>query len=239
MAGTEKEVAFRKRRRDYTLAGRKNPIRDSTIITVKKQKAFLRPESLVAKRIQIKADKKKFDINSKRKPGPNFPLPTEDDKFVLVVRLVSKKDYICSESYKILTELKLTQQFDGCFLLLTTENKEKLRKISHLIMYGIPTLELIRQLIHTRAFTIKDGVEVTVSSNKQVSDALSQFGIECLDDIVHTISNSNEGFTEIIQFLAPFHFNKTNIEKPRMLASAGGISGFNRDGITEFIQNIL
>ena len=239
MVGSEKEVAFRKRRRDYSVKGRRNPIRDSTIVTVKRDAPFIRPESLVAKKRQITADKKKVEINSKRKASVNFPLPEENDKFALVLRVVPKKDYICPESHTILTELRLNEQFDGCFVLLTPEMKQKLQKISHLVIYGIPTLELIRQLIHTKAFITKDGVEVALTSNKAVSDALSDKGVECLDDIVHSLSNVEPSFEDVSKFLSPFHFNKIGVEKPRMLASAGGISGWNRDGISEYIQKIL
>ena len=75
MGGTEKEVSLRKRRHDYTISKGRNPIREGTTITVIKQKRFYRAETILAKTRQIKADKRKFDINSKRKESNNFPLP--------------------------------------------------------------------------------------------------------------------------------------------------------------------
>lgn len=238
MAGTEKEIAFRKRRQDYALKSKKNFIRENTIVTVKKQKRFDRPESLVAKSKQTQIDKKKYETNLKRAPGKNFPQPTEEDKYALVVRVVPKKEYICAQSKSILSGFRLNEQFDGVFVPLTEENRKKLKGISHLIVFGVPTDEYARQLLHTRAFYMEDGKETPLTSNKVVSDALSDKGIECVDDMVHSITTADDSLEAVANFLAPFHFHKTEVAKPRLLASQGGISGWTKD-IKAFLEQIL
>ncbi|EAY16568.1 ribosomal protein, putative [Trichomonas vaginalis G3] len=238
MAGTEREVAFRKQRRDYTKRTKKNHIREGTKITVKKQERFIRPESLVSKNRQLQTDKKKFLANTKRPVSKNFPQPSEEDKIALVVRVTPKKEYLCKEVRTILTEYRLNDQFDGVFVALTQENRQKLKSIAHTIVYGVPTVEFIRQLIHTRAFTVKDNNEIAINSNKLVSEALSDKGLECLDDMVHSISSADDNATAVAAFLAPFHFNKIDVSKPRLLASQGGISGWTAD-IQDFISKII
>ena len=64
MSSTEKEVAFRKRRRDYVLNKPKNAIRANTKIVHEKQDKFIRPETILARARQTKADKKKYNINN-------------------------------------------------------------------------------------------------------------------------------------------------------------------------------
>jgi len=238
MAGTEKEIAFRKRRRDYALKPRRNYIRDRTTITVKKQKRFYRPENLVARSMQTQIDKKKYETNLKRPPSKNFPQPTKEDKFALVVRIVPKKEFICKEARTILSEFRLYDQFDGVFVSLTDENRKKLKGVSHLIVFGVPTQEYIRQLLHTRAYYMEDGKEMPLTSNKVVSDALSDKGIECVDDMVHAITTSSDALEEVAAFLAPFHFHKIEVPKTRLLASQGGISGWTKD-IKGFLEQII
>ena len=238
MAGTEKEIAFRKRRRDYALKPRRNFIRDNTKIIVKKEKRFIRPESLVSKSRQITIDKKKYEANMKRPASKNFPQPGEQDKFALVVRVVPKHEYICAQTKTILSELRLNEQFDGVFILLNEENRKKLKGISHLIVFGVPSLEFIRQLFHTRLFYMDGDKEVPLTSNKVVSDALGDKGIECIDDMVHSISTTDDAFDAVASFIAPFHFHKITVAKSRLLASQGGISGWAKD-IQEFLSKII
>lgn len=238
MAGTEREVAFRKQRRDYTKRQKKNHIRDGTKTIVKKQEKFIRPESLVSQSRQLQVDKKKFIANTKRPVSKNFPQPSEEDKIALVVRVTPKKEYLCKEVRTILSELRLNDQFDGVFAILTQEMRQKLKSIAHTIVYGVPTNEFIRQLIHTRAFTVKGDAEIAVTSNKLVSDALADKGLECLDDMVHSLTSADDSAADVATFLAPFHFNKVDVSKPRLLASQGGISGWTND-IQDFLSKII
>ena len=238
MAGTEKEIAFRKRRRDYALKPRRNFIREHTKITVKREKRFIRPESLISKSRQTTIDKKKFESNLKRPASKNFPQPSKEDKFALVVRVVPKKEYICAQSNSILSEFRLNEQFDGCFVLLNEENRKKLKAVSHLIVFGVPSLEFIRQLFHTRLFYLDGGKETPLTSNKVVSDALNDKGIECIDDMVHSISTTDDAFEAVASFICPFHFHKIKVAKSRLLASQGGISGWTKN-IQEFLSKIM
>ena len=211
MAGTEKEIAFRKRRRDYALKPRRNLIRENTKVTVKREKRFIRPESLVSKSRQTTIDKKKYEANLQRPASKNFPQPSEEDRFALVVRVVPKKEYICAQTRAILSEFRLNEQFDGVFVLLNEENRKKLRAVSHLIVFGVPSLEFIRQLFHTRLFYHDGDKEVPLTSNKIVSDALADKGIECIDDMVHSISTTDDAFEAVAYFIAPVHLHKFTV----------------------------
>ena len=239
MSSTEREVAFRKKRRDYVLNQPKNMIQANTTIVRIKEDKFIRAETILARTRQIKADKKKFEINKKRRESANFPQPPQDMKTALVVRLVSKKENLCAETRKILSDLNLKEQFDGKFVFLNEENRDKLKSVSHLITYGSPSPELVRQLIHTQAACLKDGKEIPITSNKTISDALKEYKIICLDDIVKALNKGLESVEQISNFLAPFHFTKAELsDKPKRPIHAGGSAGWRGDEITSFVESI-
>lgn len=230
MTSTEKEVAFRKRRRDYAIHRPKNAIRANTEIIKGQRERFIRPELLLARARKTKADKRRVQINMKRQESANFPQPPELAKVALVIRLAPKKASLCSESGTIFAEMHLLDQFDGCFVVLDETNRTKLRTVSHLIAYGMPAPETVRQLIHTKAQIVRNGVEVPITANKTVSDALGSVGIEGLSDIVYAINKGASTVTDIAGFLAPFHFNDPKTT---------GQSGWCDAAITEFVEKIL
>jgi hypothetical protein len=114
MTASEKEVAFRKRRREYAVNKPKNAIRAGTTVIRIKQPRFCRAETILANTRAVKADKRKFDINSMRKASPNFPQPPDGLRVALVVRLVRATDYLCPQTRAALAGLRLANQFDGC-----------------------------------------------------------------------------------------------------------------------------
>jgi large subunit ribosomal protein L7e len=239
MTASEKEVAFRKRRRDYTINKLKNPIQAGTTIIRLREPRFFRPESILATTRAVKADKRKFDINSKRPESVNFPQPPITVKVALVIRLVQKKDPLSVRSRGVLEELRLINQFDGVFVSMTEEIRQKLRCISHLIAYGLPSLEVIRQLVHTKASTMMDGKEVLITGNKCIQDALGEFDVEGLSDIVHVLNSGGVGLAEVCTFLAPFHFNPKKIQNAKRPIYAGGPAGWRANDMNTFIESIL
>jgi large subunit ribosomal protein L7e len=239
MTASEKEVAFRKRRRDYVVRRPKSSVAAGTTVIRIPQPRFLRPEKILADAHSVKADKRRFAINAKRNPSANFPQPPDSVKVALVVRVSPKKNFVSPDSQAILTEFRLTEQFDGCFVLLTDDNRLKLRCISHLIAYGNPAPETVRQLIHTRAQMVVDGTEVPITANKVVQDRLGQFGIEGLSDIVYAINDGDEHVGDIGAVLAPFHFRSIEIKEPRKPVCDGGVAGWRGEEISSFIEAIL
>jgi 60S ribosomal protein uL30 len=237
-SASEKEVAFRKRRRDYTINKPKHPVRAVTTVIRIKEPHFLRAETILASARAVKADLRQFEINSKRKESVNFPQPPADTRIVLAVRLSQQKDFLSPQSRGVLSELKLINQFDGVFVGLTEENRQKLRSVSHLIAYGVPSPEVVRQLIHTRARTIADGNEVLITGNKIIRDALGDLDVESLSDLVHVINSGGEAVSRICEFLAPFHFNPKEIQNAKKPRYSGGPSGWRED-FTAFVESIL
>jgi 60S ribosomal protein uL30 len=239
MTSSEKEVAFRKRRREYAVNKPKNAIRAGTTIIRIKQPVFYRAETILASAQAIRSDKRKFDINTKRKASSNFPQPPDDLHVALVIRLVGTTNDLCPQTCAALTGLRLAQQFDGCFVPLTPQSRETLKSISHLIAYGSPSGEIVRQLVHTRAHTVVGGKETVVSANKQVADALGELDVEGLGDIVHVLNVGGDALKAVCLFLAPFHFRPLELTGMKKPSYAGGPTGWRGAEIGTFVEGIL
>jgi hypothetical protein len=76
------------------------------------QPRFYPAETILASAQPIKADKSKFDINTKRKASPNFLQPPDDLHFAFVIRLVCATNGLCPQTRAALTGIRLVQQFD-------------------------------------------------------------------------------------------------------------------------------
>lgn len=239
MGGTEKEVAFRKRRRDYSKIKRRNHIRENTeIIRIPGQKVF-RPESVLARTRLVNGDRNKVRINKSRKPSANFPQPEEEDQFCIVIRIVPKGHTLCKESFDILTSLRLVKQFDARFVRLTDDIRQQLKAISHLVAFGTPSPEVIARIIHSRgAFASEEG-EKLIQSNHEVMEALPGTGIETINEIVDTLSECNQHFDAVADKLATLHLAKVEVKKPTVLVSKGGMSGWRGEAINEFVLSML
>lgn len=239
MDRSQKEVQLRKRRRDYAVDKPKNAIRAGTTVVKVMQQKVERPERILAKKQMSASDKRKFEINSKRKESANFPQPPETAKSALVVRLTPKSEPLYFKCRDIFTEFNLLDQFEARFIALTEENRQKLKSISHIITYGTPTPELTRKLVHTHLHTEVDGKRVPVTSNKVVKQALSGSGFVCIDDLSHALL-TGENVEPACSFIAPFHFVKKDLnEKSKQNVKVGGESGWRGAEITSFVESII
>jgi hypothetical protein len=100
MTASEKEVAFRKRRREYAVNKPKNAIRASTTVIRIKEPRFYRAETILANARAVKADKRKFDINSTRRASVNFPQPPDELHVALVIPVLCRFSLVSSHCNK-------------------------------------------------------------------------------------------------------------------------------------------
>ncbi|ODV64041.1 Rlp7p [Ascoidea rubescens DSM 1968] len=138
---------------------------------------------------------------------------------------------------QILQALRLKHSNLGVFVKLSPLVLNLLKLIAPYIVVGEPNLITVRQLIQKRAAIKKsyikpdspanhnnnannnhnnndihiklDDNEVILNDNQIVEDNLGQYGIICVEDIIHEISSlrTNDNFKKINQFLNPFKLN--------------------------------
>lgn len=101
-------------------------------------------------------------------------------------------------------------------------------------------MKLVEELVHRRAFIVKDGAKLPLSDNLVVEEALGKFDILCLSDLSHEIYNVGPRFMQAIRFLAPFALSSPvgGFEK-KTLHIAADQRRFLGDGMEAFLEKIL
>lgn len=116
--------------------------------------------------------------------------------------------------FKILNLLRLQELDTGVFMKLTKTTYPLLRLISPYIVIGKPSLQSVRSLIQKRSKVIykretdPEPVEIILNDNNIVEEKLGEYGIICIEDIIHEINSLGENFQEVNFFLQPFKLNK-------------------------------
>ncbi|CAD8106307.1 unnamed protein product [Paramecium sonneborni] len=214
-------------------------------IQKKKQKTkdFVHPEKFVDqyrkqqtafsyfKRKERKQNLETFDIKS-------IPI----NKTLLVVRIRGVKD-ISDRQQKLLKELRLSKVNTAVFLKTTVEIWKKLKLVENYITYGLPTRQIINDLIVKRGHIMKEKEIIALKSNEIIEEYMSEKDIICVEDIVNTIANASENFDFVTKFLVPLKLNHPEgqlksgrIKKP---LTKQGEWGYREEKINSLVQNMI
>jgi len=164
-----------------------------------------------------------IDNRRKAKASNQIFVPPEE-KLVFVVR-VRGIIGVSPKVRKILQLLRLRQINNGVFVRVNAATIKMLRLVEPFIAYGYPSLKTVRELIYKRGYGKQNGQRVPLSFNEVIQAGLGQFGIECVEDLVHEIFTVGAHFKEASNFLWPI-----KLSSPR-----GGVRGkklihFNEGG---------
>lgn len=130
-----------------------------------------------------------------------FVAPEEKLLFVIRIRGIIG---ISPKVKKILQLLRLRQINNGVFVRVNAATLKMLRLVEPYIAYGYPNLKSTRELIYKRGFAKLSGQRVPISANSVVEAGLGQYGIKCVEDLIHEIITSGPNFKEANNFLWPF-----------------------------------
>lgn len=117
-----------------------------------------------------------------------------------------------------------------------------LRLVEPFIAYGYPNLKSVRELIYKRGFGKVSGQRIPISSNGVIKAALGEFGIECVEDLVHEIFTVGPHFKEAANFLWPVKLSspKGGFEGKKLNHFIeGGACGQQGDKINKLIKKML
>merc|ERR1719507_1169503 len=144
---------------------------------------------------------KKTLLNNRRtaKKHGNFYKEPEP-KLIFCIRLAGVNK-MAPKPKKILQLLRLRQINNGQFLKVNGPIKHMLKYIDPYVTYGYPTLKTIRQLIYKRGYGKINKQRIRLDDNRKIHDALGQFGISCMEDLIHEIYTVGPHFKEANNFL--------------------------------------
>ena len=144
---------------------------------------------------------------------------------------------------KILRLFRLRQINNGVFVRVNAATINMLRLIEPYIAYGYPNLKSTRELIYKRGFGKLSGQRVPLSSNDVVSAGLGEFGLNCVEDVIHEIFTVGPHFKEAANFLWPFKLNSPRHgyggKKKLIHFNEGGSCGMQGSKINHLIKRMI
>jgi len=127
---------------------------------------------------------------------------------LLIVRLKDNED-VNPEFRMIMRKWYLNHMCQAIFKRKTEQVLENLQRLGRFVTYGAPSPEAVRDLLHRRGKHITwdengKGVKVPITDNRMVEDALGDYDIICVDDLVEEIVHVGPAFDKCMKFLATF-----------------------------------
>uniref|UniRef100_A0A8B9SHW0 Ribosomal protein L7 like 1 n=1 Tax=Anas platyrhynchos TaxID=8839 RepID=A0A8B9SHW0_ANAPL len=85
--------------------------------------------------------------------------------------------------------------------------RRMLRIVEPYVAWGYPNLKSVRELILKRGQAIVNKKKVPLTDNMLIEEHLGNFGIICLEDLIHEIYSAGRYFRNVTEFLWPFHLS--------------------------------
>ena len=161
-------------------------------------------------------------------------------KFFLVIR-IKGINKVPPKEKKILQLFRLRQLHNATFVKNNKATLIMLRRIDPWVTYGFPSHSVIRSLIYKRGYGKINGQRIPFTSNKVIEEGLGQFGIKCVEDLIHEIYTCGSHFKEANNFLWPFKLRspKGGIDAKRQPFLNGGDFGLREEFINEFAKRMI
>lgn len=203
----------------------------------KRKVIFKRAEQYVAE--YRNAERDEIRMRRQAKASGNFYVPAEP-KLAFVVR-IKGINKISPKPRKILQLLRLRQINSGVFVRLNNCTLQMLKLVEPYVAWGTPNLKSVRELIYKRGFGKLDKQRIALTDNALIEKALGQYGIICMEDLVHEIFTVGPHFKQASNFLWPFKLSSPNggfsYKKVKHFVE-GGDSGNREHKINDLIRKM-
>ncbi|KAI1398462.1 60S ribosomal protein L7 [Hypoxylon fuscum] len=154
------------------------------------------------------AEREKVRLNRIAKQEGSFHVPGEE-KLLFVIR-IKGINKIAPKPRKILQLLRLLQINNGVFVRITKATAEMIKIVEPWVAYGYPNLKSVKELIYKRGYGKIDKQRIPLTDNALVEENLGQYGIVCVEDLVHEIYTVGPNFKQASNFLWPFKLSNPN-----------------------------
>ncbi|GAA6048347.1 hypothetical protein JCM3770_000961 [Rhodotorula araucariae] len=172
----------------------------------KRQVIFKRAEQYVNE--YNKKEREEIRLRRQAKANGDFYVPAQP-KVYFVMRTKGINN-IAPKPRKILQLLRLLQINNGVFVKVTKATTEMLLRVEPYITYGEVSQRTVRELVYKRGYGKVNKQRIPLSSNQVVESSLGQYGIICVEDIIHEILTVGPHFREVTNFLWPFKLSNPN-----------------------------
>ncbi|XP_030629508.1 large ribosomal subunit protein uL30 [Chanos chanos] len=172
-----------------------------------------------------------------RKAG-NYYVPAEP-KLAFVIRIRGING-VSPKVRKVLQLMRLRQIFNGVFVKLNKASINMLRIAEPYIAWGYPNLKSVRELIYKRGYGKIKKQRIGLTDNALVEKTLGQYGIICVEDLIHEIYTVGKNFKVANNFLWPFKLSspRGGMNKKTTHFVEGGDAGNREDQINRMIRRM-
>jgi len=169
--------------------------------------------------------------------GNFFIEPEAKVAFVIRIRGINA---IAPTSKKILQLLRLRRIFSGTFVKLNHATLTMLRLVEPYITYGPPNLKTISELIYKRGFGKVNKQRIPLTDNSIIEKELGQYGIICIEDLIHEIYTCGPHFKQANNFLWPFKLSSPlgGLSKKGKHFTEGGDFGNREEEINKLVRRM-
>jgi len=229
----------KKRERDQAMASKnaETKANEKASRKVKRCEAYYRAEGYVQEYRALA--KQQVRMRRQAKAAGNHFVEAES-KLIFVVRIRGLAD-MHPKTKKIMSLMRLIQNNMGVFMKASKAATEMLKRVEPYLSYGYPTLKSVRDLIYKRGFGKVNKQRIPLLDNSVIEGTLGQYGIKCMEDLVHEIYTVGPFFREANNFLWPFKLRpaKGGQAKKRLGFNEGGQAGNREENMNALIQRML
>ena len=100
--------------------------------------------------------------------------------------------------------LRLRQINNGVFVRANASTLKLLRLVEPYITYGYPSFASIKKLMYKRGFLKINGQRIRITDNLIIRQAMKQYDIVCIEDLIHEIYTVGKNFKKVNQMIWPF-----------------------------------
>jgi large subunit ribosomal protein L7e len=232
------ETLLKKRARDEKWAGEaaQHAASEKKARRASRGVVFRRAEQYVKEYKTAEADLVRMRREARAKGG-FFVEP--EAKLLFVVRLRGING-VHPKTKKILQLLRLRQINNGVFVRANAATLAMLRRVEPYVMYGVPNLKTVRDLVYKRGHGKVDKQRVALTDNSVIEKVLGKAGIICVEDLVHEIYTVGPHFKEACNFLWPFKLSCPlgGLKKKRTHYIEGGDAGNREEKINALVRRM-
>ena len=184
------------------------------------------------------AERETIRLRRQAKNNGNFYKPAEAKlAFVTRIRGINR---MAPKTKKILQLLRLRQIHNGVFVKLNAATTTMLKLVEPYITYGYPTQKSVSDLIYKRGFGKVNKQRIALTDNSIIEKSLGQFGIICIEDLIHEIYTVGPHFKEANNFLWPVKLSSPlgGYKKKRLHFIEGGDAGNRQELINKLIARM-
>lgn len=148
---------------------------------------------------------------------------------------------------RTLSTLRLRRVQEGVFLRYTPTVRKMLHLVEPYVLYGIPSVETISDLVHRRGYCRVEGKRVQISDNNVIEEQLGNVGLICVEDLIQALSSSEEEvddikmFQAVSKFLWPFRLSsrKSKFQRRMLDLKDGKLYGDQGEAMNGYIREML